>query len=139
MQQKAEPNVAVNIRQWIDWRLHQFQGIRRYVHERIWKGVEWRRDRLISTVYLGSLYRLAAMKRRSLGRTEFIGITGSAGKTTTKDLLGAILERHLPGGRKGAGTMNGPEHVARFVLGTRPTDRYCLTEIALINDDSMGR
>ena len=139
MQQKAEPNVAVNIRRWIDWRLHQFQGIRRYVHERIWKGVEWRRDRLISTVYLGSLYRLAAMKRRSLGRTEFIGITGSAGKTTTKDLLGAILERHLPGGRKGAGTMNGPAHVARFVLGTRHTDRYCLTEIALINDDSMGR
>lgn len=35
--------------------------------------------------------------------------------------------------------MNGPAHVARLVLGTRPTNRYCLTEIALINDDSMGR
>lgn len=139
MKRNSDTNVANGIRKRVDWRLHQFKRIGEYLHERIWKGVKWRWDRLTSTVYLGSLYRFATLRRRSLGRTEFIGITGSAGKTTTKDLLGAILEHHFPKGRKGAGTMNGPEHVARFVLGARPTDRYCVTEIALTNDEKFDQ
>lgn len=139
MQWNSEISPAYAIRKIIDWKLHQIQKISWYIHDRIRKGLKWRWDRLTSTVYLESLYRIATLKRRSLSQTEFIGITGSAGKTTTKDLLGAILEHHLPRGRKGAGTMNGPEHVARFVLGTRTTDRYCVTEMALVNDDSFDQ
>ena len=139
MQRNSDTNVADNIRKRIDWRLHQFQNVREYAHERIWKGVKWRWDWLASTVYFGSLHRLAILKRRSLSHIEFIGITGSAGKTTTKDLLGAILEHHSPRVRKGAGTMNGRTHVARFVLGTHRTDRYCVTEIAVASHEKFDQ
>ena len=74
------------------------------------------------------------MRRPSLRQTALIGITGSAGKTTTKDLLASILESHFPKGQKGIGTLNGPYDVARLVLRTRPSDAYCVTEIAITND-----
>jgi aminoacyl-tRNA hydrolase len=79
-------------------------------------------------------YRLAYLRRRSLTRTIFIGITGSAGKTTTKDLIASILARQHRHGRKGSGTLNGPLDVARLLLGTRRRDRYCVTEIAITKD-----
>lgn len=47
------------------------------------------------------------LRRPSLRRTAFIGITGSARKTTTKDLVASILERHLLRGQKGFWTLNG--------------------------------
>ncbi len=102
----------------------------------IWKGVEWRLRLVAWEVYSRSVYRLACLRRPSLRRTVFIGITGSAGKSTTKDLVASILERHLPRGQKGLGTMNSPEYVARLVLRTRASDAYCVTEIALQNDDT---
>ena len=102
--------------------------------DRIGKGVEWRLRRLAWNVYSRSVYQLAFSHRRSLGRTAFIGITGSAGKTTTKDLLASILERHFPRGQKGSGTLNGPYDVGRLLLRTRPSDAYCVTEIAITKE-----
>jgi UDP-N-acetylmuramyl pentapeptide synthase len=106
----------------------------RSVFNGIWKGVEWRLRRRAWQVYSQSVYRLVFLRRPSLRRTVFIGITGSAGKTTTKDLVASILERHLPRGQKGFGTLNGPYDVARLVLRTRASDAYCVTEIAITND-----
>jgi UDP-N-acetylmuramoyl-tripeptide--D-alanyl-D-alanine ligase len=42
---------------------------------------------------LGALHRLATAWRRELG-AKVIGVTGSTGKTSTKDLLLAVLSRH---------------------------------------------
>lgn len=103
----------------------------------IWKGIEWRLRWLAWELYSKSVYQLAFWHRPSLRRTEFIGITGSAGKTTTKDLVASILERHLPKGLKGPGTLNGPYDAARLVLRTRASDAYCVTEIAITNDNGI--
>jgi aminoacyl-tRNA hydrolase len=64
----------------------------------------------------------------------FIGITGSAGKTTTKDLIARIMQRHFSSGRNAEGTLNGPYDVARLVLATRPWHAYCVSEIAITNE-----
>lgn len=101
---------------------------------RVWKGIEWRLVGFKREKYSQFIYWLALLYRPTLRRTVFIGITGSAGKTTTKDLLASILERHFPRGKKGAGTLNGPDDVARLVLKTRPSDAYCVTEIAVDNE-----
>lgn len=105
---------------------------------RIWKGIEWRLARLKREKYSQFIYRLAIWYRPKLRQTIFIGITGSAGKTTTKDLLASILERHYPKGQKGAGTLNGPDDVARLILKTRPSDAYCITEIAVDNEAGIA-
>lgn len=105
---------------------------------RVWKGLEWRLAGLKSAKYSQILHRLALLYRPRLRRTIFIGITGSAGKTTTKDLVASILEHHFSRGKKGAGTLNGPDEVARLVLQTRPSDAYCVTEIAVTNDGDLN-
>ena len=70
---------------------------------------------------------IAALKRRRLDQTTFIGITGSAGKTTTKTLLVAIL---------GPGTVATPRgsnrlaRAAKLVLRTRRSDAFCVVEVA---------
>ena len=70
---------------------------------------------------------IAALKRRRLDRTTFIGITGSAGKTTTKTLIVAIL---------GPGTVATPRgsnrlaRAAKLVLQTRRSDPFCVVEVA---------
>ena len=52
---------------------------------------EQKSDRMILTdSVLGTLQRLATLHRRKLG-TPIIGITGTNGKTTTKELLATIL------------------------------------------------
>lgn len=68
-------------------------------------------------------------RRTALRRVVFIGITGSCGKTTTKNLVTAALSvrgrvRSNPGNRNHFGA------VVRLVLGTRPWHRFCVAEIA---------
>ena len=99
--------------------------------DRIRLAVEWRARKIGWIVLSRSLYGLTFLYRPLLRRTIFVGITGSAGKTTTKDLVAAILERHFRRGKKGPGTLNGPYDVARLVLRTRPWDTYCVIEIAI--------
>lgn len=90
------------------------------------KGVEWRLKGWAWNLYCQTTYSLAFLRRRWLRQTVFIGITGSAGKTTTKDLVACILERHVGNIQKGPGTANSPFNVARVVLKTRTTDAYCV-------------
>lgn len=67
--------------------------------------------------------------RRLMFRTTFIAISGSLGKTTSKELLTAILKPH---GRTYAtiGNQNGPHFVALNILRVRPWHRYAVLEVA---------
>ncbi len=89
-------------------------------------GLAWRWRRVCDQ----TLYRLTFLHRRRLTGTEFVGVTGSAGKTTTKDLVASILQRHLGNGRKSLDSLNWPEDMVRLVLGTRRRHAYCVVEIS---------
>lgn len=71
----------------------------------------------------------AAVHRRSLGGVVFIGVTGSSGKTTTKELIAAVLSSRLRG-TKSPGSLNRPNTVARTILDTTPADRYSVVEVS---------
>ena len=121
----------------VEWRLQRTYTLFMAAPKAVWKGIEWRLHGHSWKIYSQSVFRLALWRRPRLKLTVFVGITGSAGKTTTKDLLASILECHFPRGRKGIGTLNGPYDVARLVLRTRASDAYCVTEIALTNDSGL--
>lgn len=78
--------------------------------------------------YLRLSYRRAARHRRRLGGTIFVAVTGSAGKTTTKDLIAAVLARRYRGS-KSPGTHNTAHWVSRTVLAVRPGDGFCVQEL----------
>ena len=70
----------------------------------------------------------ALIWRRLLFRTTFVAITGSVGKTTTKELLAAVLPS------QGAtlatvDSRNSAIEVARTILGVRPWHRFVVLEI----------
>jgi UDP-N-acetylmuramoyl-tripeptide--D-alanyl-D-alanine ligase len=71
----------------------------------------------------------ATLHRRRLGAVRFIGVTGSAGKTTTKELIAAALGSELRG-RKSPGEGNGMAVVAKTVLRTAKRDDFCVVEVA---------
>ena len=75
-----------------------------------------------------SLVRMAHRWRPMLGKPVFIGIAGSGGKTTTKELLLGMLSAR----RRGTGTtasLNALPEVAKTILGVRPTDDFCVAEL----------
>jgi len=77
-------------------------------------------------------YRLVVLMafcwRRVLFRTRFIAITGSVGKTTTKDLLAAILSAMPARTLATRGSANGVKHIARAILSARPWHRFVVLE-----------
>lgn len=89
-------------------------------------GLGWR----LRHLYDQGLYRLTYLQRRRLRDTVFVGVTGSAGKTTAKDLIASILERYLSKGRKNPGSLNWPADMVRVVLGTRRSDAFCVVEMS---------
>ena len=72
----------------------------------------------------------ATLKRTALGGTTFVAVTGSAGKTTTKELLVAILARHMQGHGTPA-TANYLLSVAKLVCATKRSHRFCVVELGL--------
>jgi UDP-N-acetylmuramoyl-tripeptide--D-alanyl-D-alanine ligase len=92
----------------------------------------WRvaRRRLLRPISRRMLPRAAALYRRlGLRRVVFIGVTGSCGKTTTKELIAAVLASQFQG-RKNPGNFNLPHHLAESIMGVRPWDDFCVLEIA---------
>jgi aminoacyl-tRNA hydrolase len=72
-------------------------------------------------------WRAALHRRRLDGVVTFVAITGSTAKTTTRDLVAAVLSVAGPvhRARKPANLI--PSNV-RLVLAARPTDPYCVVE-----------
>jgi UDP-N-acetylmuramoyl-tripeptide--D-alanyl-D-alanine ligase len=66
--------------------------------------------------------------RARLTNVTFIGITGSCGKTTTKDLAAGLLAGSLRGSAN-PGSGNCGADVVRQVLGVQPGDDYCVQEL----------
>jgi aminoacyl-tRNA hydrolase len=77
-----------------------------------------------------SLLWLAGLYRRALRGVVFIGVTGSTGKTTTKDLITAVLSSQFTGHRN-PGSLNREDSVARTILSTRPRHTFCVQEVAI--------
>lgn len=82
------------------------------------------RDRLRD----GGRHGLARLQRMRLARTTFIGITGSAGKTTTKTLLAGILAARGPC-QSSPGTGNEHRDVEWTLLRTRRHHEFCVVEV----------
>lgn len=77
----------------------------------------------------------ASAQRRRLDRTTFVGVTGSAGKTTTKNLIVELLG---PGTTSTPGNANRISRVGRTILGTRRGDAYCVAEVAAWRPGSVA-
>ena len=80
----------------------------------------------------------AIVWRRLMFRTMFIAITGSVGKTTTKDSLAAILS---PLGLTVStiGNDNGRHGIPRTILRVRPWHRFAVIEIGIRRPGTMWR
>ncbi|MBE0535480.1 MAG: Mur ligase [Phycisphaerae bacterium] len=76
-------------------------------------------------IQLGGFYRGLL---EIAGRPCFIGITGSCGKTTTAELLVAILSQQ---GRTQQGIgANTTDYIARTILRAAPWHRFCVSEVS---------
>ena len=90
----------------------------------------WRVRRLLGDGRVDRAWVAVARRwRPALKRPVFIGVTGSAGKTTTKELLFGILSAH----RKGVaspGSLNVLPEVAKTVMRVRPNHDFCVVELS---------
>jgi UDP-N-acetylmuramoyl-tripeptide--D-alanyl-D-alanine ligase len=66
--------------------------------------------------------------RDRLGGVAFVAVTGSCGKTTTKDLIAAVLAGRYPGA-KSSGSYNCGTDIAADLLTVRPDDRFFVQEL----------
>lgn len=82
----------------------------------------------LALIYAHGVTWAAFVWRRLLFRTTFIGITGSVGKTTAKDCLGAILGAHTSTFVT-KGTFNGRLGVPRMLVRVRPWHRFAVIEV----------
>ena len=89
---------------------------------RLSNALAWRVRRMVGDALIDrTIVELARCWRPVLRKPVFIGIIGSAGKTTTKELLLSVLSL------KGQGTtnpdsLNALPEVAKTLLRTRPTN-----------------
>ncbi len=108
---------------------------------RLLRAVRWRWIKLEVAAWrrlqLAPLYRKLLMQR-----VVFIGVTGSCGKTTTKDLIAAVLTTRLSGHSTPGNDKVSP-YLERTIVRTRPWDDFCLVEMAiarrskLVFDDTL--
>jgi UDP-N-acetylmuramoyl-tripeptide--D-alanyl-D-alanine ligase len=80
--------------------------------------------------------RHAERHRRQVAGVTFVAVTGSAGKTTTKELVAAVLgTRHRVS--KSPGTHNAAHWVSHTVLGVRRGDGFCVQELGATGPGSL--
>lgn len=84
--------------------------------------LRWRADVVTSLA-------LALIRRPLVGEVEFVAITGSAGKTTTKDLSAGILSC-VGAVTKTLQSSNDSVMVARTIASIRRKDRYAVLEVS---------
>lgn len=78
------------------------------------------------------LYRLTYLRR-----VTFIGITGSCGKTTTKELTYQILAKHFQG-TKSVGNLNVWWHVRQFIGRVRRSHDFCVLEVGTYGPGTLN-
>lgn len=101
----------------------------------------WLRQEVLGPVVrlLGpAIYWTAFLWRRLLFRTTFVAVTGSLGKTTTKELLAGILALQGPVFRTYR-NQNSTGAVALNVLRVRPWHRFAVLEVAAAAPNAMRR
>jgi UDP-N-acetylmuramoyl-tripeptide--D-alanyl-D-alanine ligase len=79
-------------------------------------------------LYRGPVIEAARLWRQVLARTCFVGITGSAGKTTTKDLLHIALATRFRCA-KNSGSQNVLYAIARTLLRVGLRAQFCVQEV----------
>ncbi len=75
-----------------------------------------------------ALLRLGAAYRKTLEGTRVVAVTGSNGKTTTKQMIGGVLSQTLRG-TASAKSFNNHVGVPLTIFGARPGDQYLVCEI----------
>ena len=91
----------------------------------VWRSARWQ----ISLINRRVALWLAPLYRALLRRVTFIGVTGSCGKSTTKELIAAVLHSQFKG-QKSPGNRNLPADIAQAILRVKPTDEFCVLEVA---------
>ena len=90
----------------------------------------WRVRRVLGDARVDSAWvAVAKAWRPTLKRPVFIGVTGSAGKTTTKELLLGILSASKKGVAS-PGSLNVLPEVAKTVMRVRPSHDFCVVELS---------
>lgn len=87
----------------------------------------WQRSR---PIVLQGVVRTVAVYRRTLRGVVFIGVTGSVGKTTTKEMAAAVLSSRHEGYRN-PGTNNVLKSAVRAVLQTKRSYGFCVQEFGV--------
>ena len=90
-----------------------------------WRAARWR---ILAAPRRVALW-LALLYRAQLRRVVFIGVTGSCGKSTTKELIAAVLSSQFKGYKTPA-TANLPSGIVQAILRVKPNDEFCVVEIA---------
>src|SRR5665647_735894 len=107
-----------------------------YTHLR--DALNWRLRKLLGDRVLDRLLiKIAKRWRPMLKKPVFIGITGSAGKTTTKELLLGMLS-HKGRVIGNLESLNKVEEVAKTILSVRPTHDFCVSELGADKPDSLN-
>jgi UDP-N-acetylmuramyl pentapeptide synthase len=86
--------------------------------------------RALKRLYHPPLIEIARWWRGQLAHPCFIGVTGSAGKTTTKDLLGATLAQCFRS-VSSSDSNNELYAIARTLLTVSPRTQFCVQELGL--------
>jgi UDP-N-acetylmuramyl pentapeptide synthase len=103
---------------------------RQVVRSRLWQACWPALEAFFRGIYVGSMIRLAMLARRRLTNTTFVGVTGSSGKTTVKDLSVAILgSRWRTQGN--ARTRNTPEGMSHCLLPIDRRTQYYVQEVGI--------
>lgn len=106
---------------------------------RVRNALAWRLQKLLGDrIVYGTLLAAATQWRRMLRKPVFIGVTGSAGKTTTKELLLGMLS-DIGQGVGNHSSFSNIEEIAKAILKLRPTHRFFVTELSGHKPNEMDR
>ena len=97
---------------------------------RIVNAISWRLHRVLGDrIVYGGLLGAARLWRRAMVKPVYVGIVGSAGKTTAKELFTGMLSKYgqAAGNR---GTFNNIEEIAKGMLQARPGHRAFVSELS---------
>src|SRR6185436_6155150 len=79
----------------------------------------------------------AALNRKRLGAVTFVGITGSAGKTTARLMAMAVLSTAYK--VRSTGTSNTFDSVMSAIFATKPSDDFCVVEFSAAPKGCLDR